>query len=41
MTKFEPFWLSKYLVGTWLIELDIHRFIESAMSVRVSWWIEW
>jgi len=35
------FRLSEYLVGTWLVGLEIHRFIESAMSVRRSWWTEW
>jgi len=34
MTKFELFWLSKYLVETWLVDLDIYKLIESAMSVR-------
>jgi len=35
MTKFELFRLSEYLVGTWLVDLEIHKFKESAMSVRV------
>ena len=41
MTKFKSFWLSEYLVGTWLVGLDIYKLIESTMSVRRSWWIEW
>ena len=41
ITEFELFWLSKYLVGTWLVDLDIHKLIKSAISVRRSQWIEW
>ena len=41
MTEFKLFWLSEYLVGTWLVDLDIERFIEFAMSVRRLLWIEW
>ena len=35
MTEFESLELSEYLVGTWLVDLEIHRFIESAISVRI------
>jgi len=35
MTKLELLELSEYLVGTWLVDLEIHRFIESAISVRI------
>ena len=40
MTEFESFWLSKYLVGTWLVDLDIYKLIESTMSVRRLQWIK-
>jgi len=40
MTEFELFWLTEYLVGTWLVDLDVHKLIESVMSVRRSQWIE-
>ena len=40
MTEFESFLLSEYLVGTWLVDLNIQRFIESTISVR-SLWMEW
>jgi len=35
MTKFESFWLSEYIVETWLVDLEIHKFKESAMLIRV------
>jgi len=41
MTKFKSLELSKYLVETWLVDLEIHRFIESAIFIRISWWTEW
>ena len=41
IVKFEFSWLSKYLVETWLVDLDIHKFIEFVMSVRRSLWMEW
>ena len=41
MTKFEFFWLSEYLVGTWLVDLDSSRFIESATSIKKSLYMEW
>jgi len=41
MTEFDSFISSEYLVGTWLVDLDKHKSIESAMSVRKSLWKEW
>ena len=41
MTKFEFFWLSEYLVGTWLVDLDSSRFIESTISIKRSLYMEW
>ena len=40
MTKFESYWLSEYLVGTWLVDLDSSRFIESATSIKRSLYME-
>ena len=36
MTKFELFWLSGYLVRTWLVGPNIQKFIEFVMLVRKS-----
>ena len=36
ITEFKLLWLSKYLIEIWLVDLDIHKFIESAMSMRRS-----
>ena len=36
MTKFELLELSRYLVGIWLVDLEIHKFIESAISIEIS-----
>ena len=41
IVKFKLSWLSKYLVKTWLIDLNVYKFIESAMSVKRLLWIEW
>ena len=41
MTEFDSFILSKYLVKTWLVDLDKHKSIKSAMSVRRLLWKEW
>jgi len=41
MTEFDSCWLSKYLVETLLIDSDSSSWKESAMSIRVSLWIEW
>ena len=41
MVEFKSFALSEYLVGTWLVDLDRHRSIESTMSVRRLLWTEW
>ena len=40
MTEFDSCWLSKYLVGNLLIDSDSSSWKESAMSIRVSLWIE-
>ena len=40
MTKFESYWLSEYLVGTWLVDLDSSRFIESTTSIKRSLYME-
>ena len=39
--EFESSWLSEYLVGTWLVDLEIHKFIESVISIKRSLWAEW
>lgn len=41
ITEFDLFVLSKYLVGTWLVDLDRHKSIKSTMLVRRSLLKKW
>ena len=41
MTKSDSCWFLEYLVETWLVGLDISKWKKSAMSKKISLWIEW
>jgi len=41
MTEFDSFILSEYLVEMWLVDLNKHKSIKSAMLVRRLLWKEW
>ena len=41
IVEFKSSWLYKYLIGTWLVDLEIYKFIESIMLIKRLLWMEW